>query len=113
MNEGAPFLSALSLAIRNGWPHRRLLCMSIVKKRSVGQRLRQERERHNYSQEQLAELIDATALSINRWEHDKTLPRPVFRAALCRVFDMRAEVLFGLDEDEGEEEATILPVIWN
>ena len=85
--------------------------MSIVKKRSAGQRLRQERERHNYSQEQLAELIGTTALSINRWEHDKTLPRPAFRAALCRVFDMRAEVLFGLDE--GEEEATILPAIWN
>jgi tetratricopeptide (TPR) repeat protein/transcriptional regulator with XRE-family HTH domain len=85
--------------------------MSIVKKRSAGQRLRQERERHNYSQEQLAELIGTTALSINRWEHDKTLPRPAFRAELCRVFDMRAEVLFGLDE--GEEEATILPAIWN
>jgi tetratricopeptide (TPR) repeat protein/transcriptional regulator with XRE-family HTH domain len=85
--------------------------MSIVKKYSTGQRLRQERERHNYSQEHLAELIGATALSINRWEHDKTLPRPAFRAALCRVFNMSAGVLFGLDE--GEEQATTGPTIWN
>ena len=85
--------------------------MSIVKKRSAGRRLRQERERHNYSQEQLAELIGTTALSINRWEHDKTLPRPVFRAALCRIFDVQAEELFGLDE--GEKEATTRPIIWN
>src|SRR6266567_1556889 len=87
--------------------------MSIVKKRSAGQRLRQERERHNYSQERLAELIGTTPLSINRWEHDKTLPRPSYRAELCRIFDVQAEVLFGLDEWEGEEEATTHPTIWN
>ncbi len=84
--------------------------MSIVKKRSVGQRLRQERERRNYSQEQLAELIGTSALSINRWEHDKTLPRPAYRAELCRVFDMRAEALFGLDEGQ---EAPTRPIIWS
>src|SRR5262245_48220267 len=92
-----------------------LYIMSIVKKLSIGQRLRQERERHNYSQEQLAELIGTTPLSINRWEHDKTLPRPVYRAALCRIFDVQAEVLFGLDEGEEEEKegATTHPTIWN
>jgi len=84
--------------------------MSIVKKRSIGQRLRQERERHNYSQEQLAELIGTSALSINRWEHDKTLPRPAHRAELCRVFDMHAEALFGLGEGE---EALTRPTIWS
>jgi len=36
---------------------------------TIGQRLRSERERHNWSQEQLAQEIGTTSLSINRKEH--------------------------------------------
>lgn len=86
--------------------------MSTTKKRTVGQRLRQERERLNWSQGQLAEKIGTTSLSINRWEHDKAAPRPFYRAELCRVFNISAEALFDVDEDPQEKD-TDLPVIWN
>ncbi|HJT57476.1 MAG TPA: helix-turn-helix transcriptional regulator, partial [Ktedonobacteraceae bacterium] len=53
--------------------------MSRQEQTSVGQRLRRERERLNWSQERLAEAIQTTAGSINRWENDKTLPQPHYR----------------------------------
>src|SRR5947209_8984007 len=61
---------------------------------TIGQRLRRERERLNLSQEQLAEQIGTTSLSINRWEHDKTLPRPYYREQLCRLFNKNSAELF-------------------
>jgi tetratricopeptide (TPR) repeat protein/DNA-binding XRE family transcriptional regulator len=86
--------------------------MSITRKRTNGQRLRQERERLHWSQEQLAEKIGTTTLSINRWEHDKAVPRPFYRAELCRVFNMSAQDFFYGDEDT-QEETSDLPVLWN
>jgi len=79
---------------------------------TVGQRLRHERERRNWSQEQLAQEIGTTPLSINRWEHDKAFPRPHHRAELCRVFNKSAEALFELREDQGDQEPEHFP-IWN
>jgi transcriptional regulator with XRE-family HTH domain len=86
--------------------------MSKGNQRSIGQRLLHERERLNWSQEELAEKIGTTALSINRWEHDKAAPRPFYRAELCRVFNMSSEALFDVDEGV-QEEAPDIPEIWN
>ncbi len=69
--------------------------MSAAKTSFVGQRLRQERERRNWSQHMLAEKIGTSVLTINRWEHDKTLPQPFYREKLCSVLSMSAEDLFG------------------
>ncbi len=80
--------------------------MSLPKKSLVGQRLRQERERRNWSQQMLAHKIGTTVLNINRWEHDKTLPQPYHREKLCNIFDMGVEELFG----ERRNEATSLPL---
>lgn len=38
------------------------------------QRLKQERELHLWSQEQVAEMIGTTAPSVSRWEHGNTFP---------------------------------------
>lgn len=67
---------------------------------TIGQRLRRERERLNLSQEQLAEHIGTTSLSINRWEHDKTLPRPYYREQLCRLFNKNSTELFDRRQPE-------------
>src|SRR5712691_575722 len=71
---------------------------------TIGQRLRSERERHNWSQEQLAQKIGTTSLTINRWEHDKAFPRPSHRAELCRVFNKSPEVLFDFAEAQEKQE---------
>jgi len=74
--------------------------------------LRRERKNLNWSQDQLATEIGTSALSINRWEHDKTIPRPYYRKQLCRVFNVSAEALFNLQDDE-EGEKLELPSIWS
>jgi len=78
---------------------------------TIGQRLRNERERLNWSQELLAQEIGTTSLTINRWEHDKAFPRPSHRAELCRVFNKSVAALFDLQEQE-DEEPEHFP-IWN
>lgn len=86
--------------------------MDTVKKPGIGQRLRRERERLGWTQEQLAKEIDTSAVSINRWENDKTLPRVYYREQLCRVFDKSLSELFGPGDDAEDEECK-LPSLWN
>ena len=86
--------------------------MNAKKKLTLGERLRRERKNLNWSQDQLATEIGTSALSINRWEHDKTIPRPYYRKQLCRVFNVSAEELFNLQDDE-EGEKLELPSIWS
>src|SRR5579872_3660375 len=60
--------------------------MSVQKDMSIGQRLRRERTRLNWSQEKLAEKLRVSVASINRWENDKALPHPIYREQLCQLF---------------------------
>ena len=77
--------------------------MSSSRNDTIGQRLRYERQRLNWSQEELAQAIGTTSLSINRWEHDKALPRPRHRAELCRIFNTSADALFDLQGRQSSE----------
>src|SRR5579875_1590193 len=53
---------------------------------SLGQRLKQERELHHWTQEELADKIGGSVPSINRWEHDRTVPRAELLTHLTEVF---------------------------
>src|SRR5579863_4513103 len=79
--------------------------MSSPRNDTIGQRLRYERQRLNWSQEELAQAIGTTSLSVNRWEHNKALPRPRHRAELCRVFNKSADALFDLQGRQASEPA--------
>jgi tetratricopeptide (TPR) repeat protein/transcriptional regulator with XRE-family HTH domain len=81
-----------------------------TEKRTVGQRLRRERERLNMTQEQLAQAIEASTLTVIRWEHDQALPRPASRAELCRVFGNSAEALFS--PQEPLDDTSHQPLVW-
>ena len=65
-------------------------------------RLRRERERHCWSQEQVAERVGSTALNVSRWERGLTFPNPYFRQRLCALFEKTAEEL-GLLRSEAEK----------
>jgi len=49
--------------------------------------LRCVREWHSLSQQQVAEHIGTTPLSVSRWERGLVLPGPHFRRALCALFN--------------------------
>ncbi|HET8846403.1 MAG TPA: NB-ARC domain-containing protein, partial [Ktedonobacteraceae bacterium] len=61
-------------------------------------RLRQERVHHNWRQQDLADLLGTTVLTIKRWEGGKQQPSAYFRARLCTLFGKSAEELGLLPE---------------
>src|SRR5947209_4621814 len=85
-------------------------------------KLRRERERHGWSQNQVAEKIGVDAKTIGRWESGvtKTLPRLDARARLCNLYgktdvelgfvakedDIRAELKF-LDQSQFSEDRSV------
>lgn len=62
-------------------------------------RLKQERERHCWSQLEVADQIGTTSLNVSRWERGITFPTPHFRQELCTLFGKSASEL-GLLQDE-------------
>src|SRR3989442_15895429 len=57
--------------------------------------LRYERERHGWSQADIASQVGSDPKTVARWEGGKSLPRPYHRQALCELFGKNAEE-FGL-----------------
>ena len=76
--------------------------MQEAQQLSLGKRLRRERERHHWTQEQLAEEIRGSVPSINRWENDRATPRQDMLALLTEVFGRPPE-----------RWGTTRPVRWN
>jgi transcriptional regulator with XRE-family HTH domain len=61
---------------------------------SIGQRLHRERLRLGWSQERLAEALQASTTSISRWERDLVVPHPQSQERLAQVFQSAVEALF-------------------
>ena len=76
---------------------------------SPGQRLQRERIRLNWSQERLAETIRTTPRTINRWEHDRTVPQPHYREQLCHIFNCDVSQFFDSFEEAGMD--TLVPLM--
>src|SRR5579884_2640059 len=66
-------------------------------------RLRQERLRHHWSQQALADHLGTTTANVSRWERGLTSPGPHFSLLLCDLFEKSADAL-GLIP-EGKEES--------
>lgn len=56
-------------------------------------RLRQERIRRNWRQQDLADRLATTVVTIQRWERGSQQPSAYFRVKLCALFDKSAEEL--------------------
>jgi tetratricopeptide (TPR) repeat protein len=55
--------------------------------------LRQARERHGWTQVQVAAWIEAAAFTIHRWEAGLSVPSPHYRQRLCQLFRCEAQAL--------------------
>ena len=89
--------------------------MTLPNALKFGQRLRCERERLNWSQERLAEVVGTTARSINRWEQGKVIPQPHYREQLCQVLNLSTEALFSTSFEKNHEycENRLPPPLWH
>ncbi|HEY7419167.1 MAG TPA: FxSxx-COOH system tetratricopeptide repeat protein [Ktedonobacteraceae bacterium] len=81
-------------------------------------RIRQERTSHNWRQQDLADQLGTTVVTIQRWERGTQQPSAYFRTKLCTLFSKSAEEMGFVDPvqkasaDMKEVEA-VFPSLWN
>ena len=75
----------------------------IIQKGKPNIRLRDERIRRHWSQQELADMIGATLNTVSRWERGLTDCSPYFRNKLCEVFGKSASQLWLVPDPEEEE----------
>ena len=62
-------------------------------------KLRNARRRNNWKQQDVADRIGTTPLSVGRWERGEAFPSAYYRKQLCDLFRMSPEEL-GFTEEE-------------
>ncbi|MFC3881522.1 helix-turn-helix transcriptional regulator [Algoriphagus namhaensis] len=62
--------------------------------------LKVERAKKNYTQQDLAELIQVSRQTINGIESGKYVPSTVLALKIARVFEIPVEEIFQLDEED-------------
>lgn len=73
---------------------------------SLGTNLQQMRKAAGLSQEQLAELLDMSRQAVSKWETDQSVPDADRLADLCRIFQVSADALLGLNIQAEDASAT-------
>lgn len=64
----------------------------------INKRLRELRKLNNLTQTQLAEKLQTTQDTISLWELGKSYPDVESIVALCKLFDVSADYLLGLED---------------
>lgn len=62
--------------------------------RTLGQRLRAARQRWQMTQEEVADEIGTSSVTISRWETDSAVPSASNQDKLCTLYHMQATDLF-------------------
>lgn len=72
--------------------------------KSIGQIIKALRKERNYTQEELAELLNVTGQAISKWENETSMPDISQIVPIAKVFGISTDVLFDTfgtnDEDE-------------
>lgn len=79
--------------------------MGTAKMMPWNDRIRQERIRHNWRQQDLADHLGTTILTVQRWEQGRHYPSAYFRLKLCALFAVSAEE-FGFLPDQVSSPST-------
>lgn len=64
----------------------------------IGLKIRQLRNEKHFTQTQLAEFLHVSQDTISLWELNKSLPDVKAIVELCKLFEISADYLLGLDE---------------
>ena len=71
---------------------------------SLGKTIKRLRREKGITQEQLAESIGITSRAVSGWECDRTAPDISHVPLLCRIFEVSADELLGIDLEHSESE---------
>ena len=66
-----------------------------------GQRIKELREEKNLSQEKLAELLHCNQRTVSKYEHEEIDLGTQTIINLCRIFEVSADYLLGLEDETG------------
>src|SRR5436853_6862284 len=83
--------------------------MSEPTQLTPNKKLRHERERRCWSQQEVTDMVGTTPLNVSRWERGVNVPNPYFRQKLCEVFEKTAQEL-GLVPSEAQQSKPDEPV---
>lgn len=83
--------------------------MNGAESRPWSERLRQERIRHNWRQQDLADQLETTVITVKRWERGRQLPSSYFREKLCELFGTTPEALGFVSEAAAPQEEGLVP----
>jgi len=64
---------------------------------SIGSNIKKLRREHDFTQEQLAELLGLTPSAVSQWETDRVLPDVMQIPQLANIFRVSADVILGID----------------
>lgn len=65
-----------------------------------GERIFQERTRRGWTQQELAQKIGVTPVTIIRWEHNLKTPRPSSKIALTHLFESEHDIVISNSDEE-------------
>ena len=65
---------------------------------SIGERIKELRRDYNLSQAKLGDLLLVSQDTISLWENNKALPNTEYIILLCKMFDISADYLLGLQD---------------
>ncbi|GHO53832.1 helix-turn-helix domain-containing protein [Ktedonobacter robiniae] len=69
--------------------------------------LRKERERHSWTQSEVAERLGTNQINVSRWENGITTPSPFYRQRLSELFEKNPQELGFLPENDTETETPL------
>lgn len=64
-----------------------------------GNRLRLSRKKVKLTLQQVADRLNTTHATISRYENEKNKPDPETLAALCKLYNVSANYILGLDKN--------------
>lgn len=72
--------------------------MKEERQMNLGDKLKELRKEHNYSQQQLAEKLHVTAQAISKWENNKSVPDIINLVQLSEVYNISLDYLIKSDK---------------
>lgn len=71
--------------------------------KTFGQRLREVRIEKEYTQQTIADFFNVSKVTISAWETNKQEPNIDDIVKLCRILNVSADYLLGLEDESGRE----------
>src|SRR5690554_1994051 len=73
---------------------------------TIGQKIKELRKKHNYTQEELANKLNVSRQTVSKWENDITLPDSNNIFALSKLFNTSTDYLLNYDEKVNNKQNT-------